>query len=404
MEFKNILKNNNYIYNINAYIKAVKTKKVSEKLSHYYNEKAQKEGLSYEPEKIPQMVQERIKQRGISLTDITDRRLRIFWVGANKEQDYSGFLKGLEKFGEVITFANRQGKYGQEFSTKTYDTEVVENNSNCLIEQIDTALKHGKIDILVGQMWANYISVDALKWVQKKGIVTVNISMDDRLPELWGKYKGIVLGSVGLADGLDLVLTSCPDCSIRYIVHGCPAIFWPMASDPDMFKPETEKDIDVCFVGNNYGIRGAIIKNLLKNDIKVEAYGSGWPNGYIGPLEIAHVFGRSKIILGIGTVGHNKDIYTLKLRDFDATMAGALYITHRNPDLLQLFEEGKDIECYLSIDECVKKIQYYLAHHEQREAIALSGYLKARRFHTWEKRISSALKVIGFLADHNGSS
>jgi hypothetical protein len=396
MKLRAVLKKNKFIYNLNAALKAAKTRRASLAVSRHYENIIRDQGIVYDPHKIPLLIKKRIGQR-TALTGTGKEKIRIFWVGASKEQDYSGFMQGLQKFGAVVPFKNRHDLYGQEFTSQRYDPRIIENNSIQLINQVENCFKKGEpIDVLLGQMWANFISVKALQQVQKMGVITLNIAMDDRLPELWQTYHNTLLGSIGLADGLDLVLTSCPDCCIRYLAHDCPAIFWPMASDPDLFKPAEKKDIDVCFVGNNYGNRGDIIRQLQKNGIQVEAYGAGWSNGYIGPDKIADVFGRSKIILGIGTIAYNKDIYTLKLRDFDATMAGALYITHRNPDLLKIFTEGKEIECYLTEEEAILKILFYLKHQDLREQIAASAAVVARKYHTWELRLGEAFGAIGF--------
>lgn len=398
MNIRHILKKYRLFYNLNAFIKAAKTKKATQKLLRHYDRIVSERGISYDRLKVPQLVKERLNNRGIQIKYKPKGKLKIFWVGACKEQDYTGFIQGLDKYGEVIQFTNRKGNYGQEFSSKKYDIDVVAANSTQLLKQIDVVFKRGeKIDVLIGQMWANTISVEALKRVQNMGIVTLNVSMDDRLPELWGKHGNILLGSVGLSDGLDLVLTSCPDCCMRYLVHGCQAVFWPMASDPELFTPALKKDIDVCFVGNNYGNRGNIIRKLRANGIQVDAYGAGWSNGYIGPGKISEVFGRSKIILGIGTIAYNRDIFTLKLRDFDATMAGALYLTHRNPDLLKIFTEGKEIECYLTEDEAISKISFYLKHPNLREQIAVAAASAARNCHTWEIRLGEAFFAAGLI-------
>jgi spore maturation protein CgeB len=133
----------------------------------------------------------------------------------------------------------------------------------------------------------------------------------------------------------------------------------------------------------------------------VEAFGRGLPNGPATAEQSAEIFGRSRIILGVGNIAYNDDIFTLKLRDFDATMAGALYITHRNPDLLRLFEEGREIECYLTIDECIQKVRHYLAHREQRIRIAAAGAARARREHTWERRIATAFAAIGLVSNRS---
>lgn len=333
-----------------------------------------------------------LKQRNIKPVIKDD--LSIFWVGANYEQDYSGFLQSLLKFGNVEIFYNKKGEYGIEYSQKFYDQEIIKRNSDCLIEQIEKQKK--TIHILLGQMWAHLISVEALKEIQKMGIITTNIAMDDKLPELWGYFRGARLGSIGLAPGIDLTLQSTSDYCSRYLAEGFQALYWPMGSDPEIFKPlPVQKVYDVCFVGSNYGIRAKIVNAIQKSGVKVETFGNGWPNGLIDSKKTAEVFAQSKIILGVGTIAYNDDILTLKLRDFDGPISGTFYLTHRNPDLEELYEEGKEIELYSSIDECVKKINYYLQHSEEREAIAKAGRNRALKDHTWEKRFEKLFEVIG---------
>ncbi len=74
---------------------------------------------------VPQLVRERLANRGIAVKNVPRGQLKIFWVGASKEQDYSGFIQGLESFGKVKQFVNRKGLYGQEFSSKKYDPAIV---------------------------------------------------------------------------------------------------------------------------------------------------------------------------------------------------------------------------------------------------------------------------------------
>ncbi len=402
---KFFLKRNPFIYEVNARLKAWKTSRELRRLNQRYSDLGWRSGVLYSQAAAVEQLRLRLARRHIDITPVRKGGLRIFWVGANRDQDNSGFLAALKKFGEVTCFRNSQGGYGlwylgRENAVRLYDPEVVRRNDECLIGQVEAELGQGRIHVLLGQMWANFVSFEALRQVQRMGLVTVNISMDDRLPEHWMTYRKIRLGPVGLCEGLDLMLTSSPECCVRYAVEGCPSLYWPMASDPERFKPypEAEKIHDVSFVGNKYGLRGEIVWRVQRAGIRVEAFGYGWPNGPVDADQSAEIFGKSRIILGVGTVGYNKNIFTLKLRDFDATMAGALYITHRNPDLEVLFQEGKEIECYGSIDECVEKVRYYLDHPDRRIAIAAAAATRARRDHTWEQRISAALRAIGLLS------
>ena len=47
--------------------------------------------------------------------------------------------------------------------------------------------------------------------------------------------------------------------------------------------------------------------------------------------------------------------------------------------MLNFFEEGKEIECFSSLDELKDKITYYLKHESQRLRIAAAGLDRVRR-------------------------
>jgi hypothetical protein len=173
-------------------------------------------------------------------------------------------------------------------------------------------------------------------------------------------------------------------------------VFWPFGSDPDWFTPSREKRYDVCFIGNNYGWRADLIRQIQAAGIRVRSHGRGFPDGHIGAEEVARVMGLSKIVLGVGTVAHSRRIVTLKLRDFDGPMSGSLYITTANPDLHDLFEVGKEMLTYASPRDCIRLIKLYLAREDDREAIAAAGRRRALRDHTWERRIGQALELIGY--------
>lgn len=330
--------------------------------------------------------------------------LRVFWVGSNRDQDESGFLQALRRLTTVIEFQNWKGNYGQWYwdqkgRVRVYDPAIVALNDKCLLLQIEAALQDGPIDLLMGQMWANYLSKEALARVRSYGIPVINISMDDRLPDNWGTQDGTRLGAVGLASVTDLVLTTASETCAWYGVEGCPAIFWPLASDPGVFTPSHNnvRDIDVLFIGNKYGIRERIIQDLKRHQIHVECYGAGWPNGPSTAEQSAALFKRAKIIIGVGTVGYCDDVYTLKLRDFDAPMSGALYLTHRAPDLALLYQEGKEIECYATSAEAARKIHHYLGHPKELSAVAAAGHARAIARDSWHCRLYSTFLQLGLI-------
>ncbi|WP_157765612.1 CgeB family protein [Halobacteriovorax marinus] len=358
--------------------------KNNQKYYDYFGAKVE----NYSEKESQDLFQKKIKQKFFRYPE--NRKLRVFWVGTDEHQDRSGFLQSLSELCEVVEFYNDQGGYGQVFSESLFDFEVQFRNGKQFRRLIDKF----EVDIVLGQMLSNYLPKDALEYAASKNIPIINIAMDDRLPYLWRKNSGCPIGAAGYLEAVDLTLTTCSDVCSRYSFYGMPSLFWPLASDENIFYPNKVKDIDLCFIGNRYGVRDEIVSYLIKNGVNVTVYGAGWPLGRVDHELSPSIFGRSKVVLGIGTVGHCEDVYTLKLRDFDALMSGAAYITHRNPDLELIFEEGSQILFYESKRELLMKVNDLLLNEKLRNRISSEGRKVAVEKHTWNYRISSLLEML----------
>ena len=82
-------------------------------------------------------------------------------------------------------------------------------------------------------------------------------------------------------------------------------------------------------------------------------------------------------------------------------MSGALYITQRNPDLLNFFSEGNEIECYSTFKEALNKINYYLENSFEREKIANKGLEKCLSSYTWEGHLKKTFRKLGLITQKN---
>tara|TARA_X000000950_G_C13897772_1_gene653622 strand:- start:1773 stop:2972 length:1200 start_codon:yes stop_codon:yes gene_type:complete len=394
---KDYLKKISAISWLNGKIKSLLLKNNLKRISNQFYSKAKSQNYEYNKLDAINEFKKRIFFRNSNFKKKQIGELKVLWIGANESQDFSGFIQGMKRICDLVEFKNSHNSYGIWYGDENSTTEEIRmSNDQDLINQLTYELDNNGIDVVMGQMWANYISNKSLEWARKKGIVIINVSMDDRLPEHWQVKGGIKLGAIGLSGSTDMVLTTSSETCGWYGVNGCPAIYWPLASDPEVFKPRNNapRDIDVLFIGNKYGYRTKVIKGLKKAGINVSCYGKGWNNGPVMSKEMASLFKRAKIMLGIGTIGHCEDVYTLKLRDFDAPMSGALYITHRNPDLLEMFKEGKDIECYETINEASTKIKFYLNNPENLKKIAYSGSKLAAKRDTWDKRLTDTFQML----------
>ena len=324
--------------------------------------------------------------------------LNILFLGSDYQQDSSGMLQALQSLGNVTVFTKEDGSYGLNPSAHLTSLNAFAVNTQRLLEIIEQMEAMGEPPhLIIGQMWGGTFDASMFDAVRRRNdTVVINIAMDDR-HTYWGDMGSRKwMGSSGLIPHVDLVLTAAPECVEWYLKEGRPALFFPEASDPNIFNPmpQLPKVHDVSFVGARYGVRQKIVQGLRSAGVSVSAFGNGWEGGRLLTADVPRLFAQSKIILGIGTIGHCTDFYALKLRDFDAPMSGSFYLAHDNPDLRGLYEIGREIETYRDIDECVEKVKWYLTHDDERESIASAGRHRALCDHTWLRRFSDLLAIL----------
>lgn len=386
---KTHLKKIPWLYNLNAILKSRATKKQYQKTLAYYA--AKKQSRSFD-----ELLAKRLGDRSNKLKKLK-RSPNILFLGTDEMQDRSGTIQALEKMGNLTYFTQADGSYGQNYTGPLKDRARA--NGIRLWEMVQQLSAGGNPpDILIAQTWGSLIDGPVLSKIRNAyGTVIINISMDDRHQYRGAKINGSWSGTAALIPHIDLALTTAPECTEWYMKEDCPALFFPEASDPDIFypMPELAKTHDICFVGGCYGIRKKIVKAIEASGVKVAAYGNGWKNGRIAIEEVPKLFVQSRIVLGIGTIGYCTDFYSLKMRDFDVPMSGSLYLTHHNSDLENLFVIGKEIETYRTPKECVEKVVYYLSHPDEAEAIARAGRLRAEKEHTLEKRFNELFEILG---------
>jgi len=382
-KLKYFLKRNSFIFKVNSFVKSEIVKYRYKKIVNSYKTKVQTYSL-----------EELLILKGFDgnwSNKFVDRKPRIFYLGTDEFQDKSGFLQALEKFSILTYFTREDGGYGQYKN----GTNVIKCNSKRLFNLFSQAEENQNTpDILLMQTSAWRIGLDTLIKLKNKykEIKIINISMDDR--HSFNLYGNPQNGVYGLLPALDLALTAAPEAVNWYLKENVPSLFFPEASSLEFFFPlNIEKKYDVGFVGANYGIRTKIVESLKNNGINVKCYGNGWENGRLPLDDTNKFFNECRIILGVGTIGFCEDFYALKLRDFDATLSGSCYITHRNKDLELLFDENEIVLCQ-SNDEYVTKIQFLLKNNEVLEDRAKRSYIRARDFHTYEIRFKSLFKAI----------
>lgn len=86
--------------------------------------------------------------------------------------------------------------------------------------------------------------------------------------------------------------------------------------------------------------------------------------------ELPLVYAGSKINLNISSRTITSGI---PLRVLDVLACGGFLITNYQPEIAEAFEDGKELVMYTDQKDCRDKVEYYLAHSEERRIIAANG-------------------------------
>lgn len=165
---------------------------------------------------------------------------------------------------------------------------------------------------------------------------------------------------------------------------GVTAEWLPHAYQPQAYPKMdlASKKYDVGFVGHiNSENRVDALDRLFKE----------FPNFFYGQKlfeEAAEKFCESKIVFNISMLDD------INMRTFEAMGTGSFLLTNWIPTIEELFEDGKHLVLYRSLDEMVDKAKYYLAHDTEREKIAAAGYEEVRLKHTIQHRVNRMLEVV----------
>ena len=214
------------------------------------------------------------------------------------------------------------------------------------------------------------------------------------LEEEFRRYDFVLSFSKRMSDYLNSLELGLPRCE-----------FFPFGAPDQGYSHKAEKTIDVCFAGADNFRRLFILSSIkVKNFLII---GARWKKVFsIMPKDIqakctkSDRFGdslhkqlqQSKIVLNVT----NENFYGIEtginLRVFEALSLGCFLLTDSYQEIEELFNPGESIETFSSREELSRKIDYYLAHDEEREAIAKKGHEVFLAHYTWKKRAAAFLE------------
>ena len=248
------------------------------------------------------------------------------------------------------------------------------------------------------------LSRQALKRLRRDGVATAMWFVEDyRLFPYWEAYAPLY--------DLFAVIQREPFRAKLAEIGAANTVYLPLAADPDFHKPLELSAVerrrfasDVSFMGAGYPNRRRAFRELMQYDFKI--WGNDWegetalaallqdPTRRVAPEETVKIFNASKINLNLhsstepGVLVPRGDF--VNPRTFELAMCGAFQLVDKRALLPELFATD-ELAAFSDIAELREKIDYYLAHDDERAEVAARARSRALRDHTYAARMQTLL-------------
>jgi len=190
---------------------------------------------------------------------------------------------------------------------------------------------------------------------------------------------------------------------------GYRSVHLPYGCDPEVHRKVTLTEAerlwfnsDVCYVGRRDEREGWLAQ-LISNSHTIKIWGYGWDKTPLSTLrphiagsalneeEMVKAFNAAKIVLNLQPT---QTITGVNYKIFEIAGCGAFQLTDFKPEVPEMYEPGKEIVCFRSLDELRELIERYLRDERERRRIAEAAQKRAYSDHTLEKRARKLLEVV----------
>jgi spore maturation protein CgeB len=216
---------------------------------------------------------------------------------------------------------------------------------------------------------------------------------------------------------LDMITTALPQYVTRFRAMGIETEYFGIAFDERVIDFLRTEEVDPRpREGRRYGLTfvgglsprlysdGTRVLERVAEEFPMDVWGFGQEElpiaselrrryrGEAWGLEMYKLLAQSQITLN--RHGEVAGGYAANMRMFEATGVGALLVTNDARNLAELFEPEREVVTYLSPEDLIEKLRYYVAHDDERQEIAAAGQRRTLREHTYAQRIAQLAEVL----------
>lgn len=84
------------------------------------------------------------------------------------------------------------------------------------------------------------------------------------------------------------------------------------------------------------------------------------------------------------------------LRALDVLGCGGFLLSNAQPELMEFFEDRKEVALFKDTTKAIELAGYYLDHEDERKEIAAAGYEKVKRDFRYEDKLAQMFEIAGF--------
>jgi hypothetical protein len=160
-------------------------------------------------------------------------------------------------------------------------------------------------------------------------------------------------------------------------------------------KPKSEGELEKC-LANFVNRRNEAYINMKKQQgFPIRTLREQFPQRCHPPrfgMEMYDAIRHSRVSFNIESTKAGESVGNMRL--FETTGVGGCLLTSTANNMAELFEDGKEVVTYSSLDECVEKARYLLDHEDVCRSIAQAGQRRTLRDHTIGSRCRQIDAVI----------
>jgi spore maturation protein CgeB len=188
-------------------------------------------------------------------------------------------------------------------------------------------------------------------------------------------------------------------------------VFLPHGYDSEVHRPlqlsasdQAQYGCDVSLIAAYSPLKEEILEALvrIRPTLDLRIWGNAWERCKSPALQkyiqrwapfgdqYARAIQATRINLGI--MGITAEVHdSTSTRTYEIPACGGFMLHERNAEVLELYQEGKEMACFGSAEELAEKIDHFLAYPEERERIANAGHARCVPAYSYDARMAELL-------------